>query len=40
MASFEPVGERMTMEWRLFDDLSGRELYELLRFRQGIFVVE
>jgi ElaA protein len=30
----------MTMEWRLFDDLSGRELYELLRFRQGIFVVE
>ena len=40
MASFEPVGERITMEWRLFDDLSGRELYELLRFRQGIFVVE
>src|ERR1700738_3200480 len=40
MASFEPVGERMTMEWRLFDDLSGRVLYELLRFRQNIFVVE
>src|SRR5258705_13401191 len=40
MASFEPVGERITMEWRLFGDLSGRELYELLRFRQGIFVVE
>ncbi len=28
------------MEWRLFDDLSGRELYELLHFRQNIFVVE
>jgi ElaA protein len=40
MASFEPVGERVTMEWRLFGDLSGRELYELLRFRQNIFVVE
>src|SRR5260370_38212295 len=40
MASFEPVGERVTMEWRLFDDLSRRELYELLRFRQNIFVVE
>lgn len=40
MASFEPVGERVTMGWRLFGDLSGRELYELLRFRQNIFVVE
>jgi predicted GNAT family N-acyltransferase len=39
MASFEP-GERVTMEWRLFDDLSGRELYELLRFRQNILIVE
>ncbi len=40
MASCEPVAERVTMEWRLFDDLSGRELYELLRVRQSIFVVE
>jgi ElaA protein len=28
------------MKWRLFDELSGSELYELLRFRQTIFVVE
>jgi ElaA protein len=37
MASF---AERVTMKWRLFDELSGSELYELLRFRQTIFVVE
>ena len=40
MAIFEPVTERVTMKWRLFDDLCPGELYELLRFRQGIFVVE
>jgi ElaA protein len=30
----------ITTEWRRFDDLAAGELYELLRFRQGIFVVE
>jgi ElaA protein len=28
------------LEWRCFEDLTGCELYELLRFRQAIFVVE
>ena len=37
MASF---AERVTMKWRLFDELSSSELHELLRFRQTIFVVE
>ena len=37
MASF---AERVTMKWRLFDELSGSELHELLRFRQTIFIVE
>jgi len=37
MANF---AERVTMKWRLFDELSGSELYELLRFRQTIFIVE
>ncbi len=27
-------------EWRRFDELTADELYELLRFRQSIFVVE
>jgi ElaA protein len=27
-------------EWRRFDELTAGELYELLRFRQSIFVVE
>jgi ElaA protein len=27
-------------KWQRFDQLSADELYELLRFRQGIFVVE
>ena len=27
-------------EWQRFEQLSADELYELLRFRQGIFVVE
>ena len=31
---------QITTEWRRFDDLAAGELYELLRFRQGIFVVE
>src|ERR1700720_4966100 len=30
----------ITTQWRRFDDLTAGELYELLRFRQGIFVVE
>ena len=30
----------ITTQWRLFDELTAGELYELLRFRQGIFVVE
>lgn len=30
----------ITPEWRRFEELSATELYVLLRFRQGIFVVE
>jgi ElaA protein len=30
----------ITTEWRRFDELTAAELYELLRFRQSIFVVE
>jgi len=30
----------ITTEWRRFDELMAGELYELLRFRQSIFVVE
>jgi ElaA protein len=30
----------ITTEWRRFDELTAGELYELLRFRQGIFIVE
>jgi ElaA protein len=30
----------ITTEWRSFDELTTGELYELLRFRQNIFVVE
>jgi ElaA protein len=30
----------ITTEWRPFDELTRGELYELLRFRQSIFVVE
>jgi ElaA protein len=30
----------ITTEWRHFDELTADELYELLRFRQTIFVVE
>ena len=31
---------QITTQWRLFDELTAGELYELLRFRQSIFVVE
>jgi ElaA protein len=31
---------QITTQWRRFDELTAGELYELLRFRQGIFVVE
>jgi ElaA protein len=34
------VGERASLEWHDFGDLPGAELYEVLRFRQAIFVVE
>jgi ElaA protein len=30
----------ITTEWHRFDELTAGELYELLRFRQSIFVVE
>ena len=30
----------ITTEWRRFDELTAGKLYELLRFRQSIFVVE
>src|SRR5690348_12306275 len=31
---------KITTEWQRFEALSARRLYELLRFRQNIFVVE
>jgi ElaA protein len=31
---------KITMEWQRFDELSSADLYEMLRFRQSIFVVE
>lgn len=34
------IAPGITTEWRRFDDLSATALYELLRFRQQIFVVE
>ena len=30
----------ITTQWRRFEELTAAELYELLRFRQSIFVVE
>jgi ElaA protein len=33
-------GEDLTVEWRQFDDIPAPLLYEVLRFRQAIFVVE
>ena len=34
------IPEDVTPEWREWDELSTAELYELLAFRQAIFVVE
>jgi ElaA protein len=34
------IGAREEFEWRDFADLSAAALYDLLRFRQAIFVVE
>src|SRR5947209_2941739 len=31
---------KIETQWQRFDDLSADQLYELLRFRQNIFVVE
>ena len=30
---------KIAMEWQRFEALSAAELYEILRFRQSIFVV-
>ena len=35
-----PIGDRATLEWLGFADLSAALLYEVLRLRQAIFVVE
>ena len=34
------IGERVSLDWYDFADLSAALLYEVLRFRQAIFVVE
>ena len=34
------IGERAKLHWVSFGDLSPAQLYEVLRFRQAIFVVE
>ena len=34
------IGERAQLEWHRFADFAAEDLYELLRFRQAIFVVE
>jgi len=34
------IGERARCDWHRFGDFSGARLYEMLRFRQAIFVVE
>jgi ElaA protein len=34
------AGDRTSLEWYRFDDLSPALLYEVLQFRQAIFVVE
>ena len=34
------IGDRASLEWYDFADLSAALLYEILRFRQAIFVVE
>ena len=38
--SLPNIGARITSEWRRFDELSAAALYELLRLRQQVFVVE
>ena len=30
----------IALEWRRFDEMTGSQLYEVLRFRQAVFVVE
>jgi ElaA protein len=39
-ASLPKIALRITTQWRRFEQLSSAALYELLRFRQQIFVVE
>jgi len=34
------ITPEISSEWRSFDQLSAPELYDMLRFRQGVFVVE
>jgi ElaA protein len=34
------IGDRASLDWYRFGDFSAALLYEVLRFRQGIFVVE
>lgn len=34
------IGDRARFQWYGFEDLSAALMYEVLRFRQGIFVVE
>jgi ElaA protein len=34
------IGDRARLEWCHFEDISAALLYEVLRLRQGIFVVE
>ncbi len=38
--SLPNIGVPITSEWRRFDELSAAALYELLRLRQQVFVVE
>ena len=38
--SLPNIEVRITSEWRRFDELSATALYELLRLRQQVFVVE
>lgn len=34
------IGDRMHLDWHRLDDFTAAQLYEVLRFRQAIFVVE
>jgi ElaA protein len=38
--SLPEISPEISLEWRQFDQLSAPQLYDALRFRQGIFVVE